>query len=125
MVSLRKNSSTPKSTATLFSEGERVLCYEPDTNKAKVLYDSKILDIIPRDGCARSNNKRIEYCVHFFGWNRTWDRIVKEESILKDTPSNRQLQRELAEQAAGRLKGKKLKLNKIPTIIKEVISSLK
>jgi male-specific lethal 3 len=25
-----------------FSENERVLCYEPDPTKAKVLYDSKV-----------------------------------------------------------------------------------
>lgn len=25
-----------------FFEGERVLCYEPDPTKAKVLYDSKV-----------------------------------------------------------------------------------
>lgn len=25
-----------------FVEGERVLCYEPDPTKAKVLYDSKV-----------------------------------------------------------------------------------
>lgn len=25
-----------------FIEGERVLCYEPDPTKAKVLYDSKV-----------------------------------------------------------------------------------
>lgn len=25
-----------------FTEGERVLCYEPDPTKAKVLYDSKV-----------------------------------------------------------------------------------
>lgn len=35
MVSTR----CPKST---FSENERVLCYEPDLTKAKVLYDSKV-----------------------------------------------------------------------------------
>lgn len=29
-----------------FSEGERVLCYEPDPTKAKVLYDSKVSKII-------------------------------------------------------------------------------
>lgn len=28
-----------------FSEGEKVLCYEPDPTKAKVLYDSKVLNI--------------------------------------------------------------------------------
>lgn len=26
-----------------FTDGERVLCYEPDPTKAKVLYDSKVL----------------------------------------------------------------------------------
>lgn len=25
-----------------FSDGEKVLCYEPDPTKAKVLYDSKV-----------------------------------------------------------------------------------
>lgn len=118
MVSLRK-SSTPKS--TMFTEGERVLCYEPDPNKAKVLYDSKILkilDTISRDNHNRST-KKTEYSVHFFGWNRSrFDCVVAEENILKDTPSNRelqrQLQRELAEQqqTTSRLKGKKLKPNK-------------
>lgn len=28
-----------------FSVGERVLCYEPDPTKAKVLYDSKVIHI--------------------------------------------------------------------------------
>lgn len=37
MVSTR----CPKST---FSENERVLCYEPDLTKAKVLYDSKVCE---------------------------------------------------------------------------------
>lgn len=27
-----------------FSDGEKVLCYEPDPTKAKVLYDSKVVD---------------------------------------------------------------------------------
>lgn len=30
-----------------FSEGERVLCYEPDPTKAKVLYDSKVRTAVP------------------------------------------------------------------------------
>lgn len=115
----------------MFSEGERVLCFEVDPNKAKVLYDSKIikvLDAFPRDssGNTRKNKKKVEYCVHFNGWSRTYDRIVSEEQILKDTPSNRHLQRELAEQAVSSLKiGKKLKLSKMPSSIREVISSLK
>lgn len=29
-----------------FFDGERVLCYEPDPTKAKVLYDSKVNNIL-------------------------------------------------------------------------------
>ena len=105
-----------------FSEGERVLCYEPDPNKAKVLYDSKILECcIGRD--SNTGRKCAEYLVHFYGWNSSWDRYVVEENIVKDNSENRQLQRKLAEQAAQGLKGKKLKLNKIPAIIKEIVVS--
>ncbi|RWS27236.1 male-specific lethal 3-like isoform X1 [Leptotrombidium deliense] len=102
-----------------FVEGEKVLCYEPDPNKAKVLYDSKILE-----RCVRTNTrgkKWAEYLVHFYGWNSSWDRFVPEQNILPNTAENRQLQRQLAQQAAESLKGKKLKLNKIPAIIKEVV----
>lgn len=46
-----------------FSEGERVLCYEPDPTKAKVLYDSKVLNVVfNKDGKGR---KQIEYLIHF------------------------------------------------------------
>lgn len=33
------------------------------------------------------------------GWNSSWDRAVSEEYILKDTPENRQLQKDLAEKS--------------------------
>ncbi|KAJ8956575.1 hypothetical protein NQ314_006702 [Rhamnusium bicolor] len=80
-----------------FFEGERVLCYEPDPTKAKVLYDSKVLDIvINKDHRGR---KAIEYLIHFQGWNSSWDRCVGEEYVLKDTPENRQLQKDLAEKS--------------------------
>lgn len=80
-----------------FFEGERVLCYEPDPTKAKVLYDSKVLDIVfNKDHRGR---KCIEYLIHFQGWNSSWDRCVGEEFVLKDTPENRQLQKDLAEKA--------------------------
>lgn len=46
-----------------FSEGERVLCYEPDPTKAKVLYDSKVLEVVfNKDAKGR---KQIEYLIHF------------------------------------------------------------
>ncbi|KAL3278657.1 hypothetical protein HHI36_016194 [Cryptolaemus montrouzieri] len=80
-----------------FVEGERVLCYEPDPTKAKVLYDSKVLDVVFNKD--HKGKKNVEYLIHFQGWNSSWDRCVSEEFVLKDTPENRQLQRDLAEKS--------------------------
>lgn len=80
-----------------FSEGEKVLCYEPDPTKAKVLYDSKVLEVIVNKD--QRGRKAVEYLIHFQGWNSSWDRCVSEDYVLKDTDENRQLQRELAEKA--------------------------
>ncbi|XP_066258648.1 MSL complex subunit 3 [Euwallacea similis] len=80
-----------------FLVGERVLCYEPDPTKAKVLYDSKVLDIVLQKD--QTGKKIVEYLIHFQGWNSSWDRRVGEEFVLKDTVENRQLQKDLAEKA--------------------------
>ncbi|XP_045503999.1 protein male-specific lethal-3 isoform X2 [Colias croceus] len=80
-----------------FSEGERVLCYEPDPTKAKVLYDSKVLEVI--ESKDKRGKRSVEYLIHFQGWNSSWDRCVSEDFVLKDTEENRQLQRDLAEKS--------------------------
>ncbi|XP_012278892.1 male-specific lethal 3 homolog [Orussus abietinus] len=80
-----------------FSDGEKVLCYEPDPTKAKVLYDSKVLDVIVNKD--QRGRKAVEYLIHFQGWNSSWDRCVTEKYVLKDTEENRQLQRDLAQKA--------------------------
>ncbi|EAT38007.1 AAEL010054-PA, partial [Aedes aegypti] len=80
-----------------FSDGEKVLCYEPDPTKAKVLYDSKVLEV--SEGKDKRGRKVIEYLIHFQGWNSSWDRKVGEDFILKDTEENRQLQKSLAEKS--------------------------
>ncbi|XP_011501045.1 PREDICTED: male-specific lethal 3 homolog [Ceratosolen solmsi marchali] len=80
-----------------FTDGEKVLCYEPDPTKAKVLYDSKVLDVIINKD--QRGRKAVEYLIHFQGWNSSWDRCVTEEYVLKDTEENRQLQRDLAQKA--------------------------
>lgn len=101
-----------------FSEGEKVLCYEPDPTKAKVLYDSKVLKlVVSHDSRGR---KVPEYLIHFFGWNNSWNRCVVEGFILPDNEENRNLQRKLAEDAALQLKGKSKR--KLPPIIKETLS---
>ncbi|XP_071442212.1 MSL complex subunit 3 [Hetaerina americana] len=80
-----------------FTEGEKVLCYEPDPTKAKVLYDSKVLEVIVnKDNRGR---KCVEYLIHFQGWNSSWDRCVGEDYVLKDTDDNRRLQRTLSDKA--------------------------
>ncbi|KAI5741178.1 hypothetical protein M8J76_011192 [Diaphorina citri] len=78
-----------------FSIGEKVLCYEPDPLKAKVLYNSKVLKILDD----KEGKRGLEFLIHFSGWNSTWDRYVTEDFILKDTEENRKLQQELAEKA--------------------------
>ncbi|XP_037041129.1 protein male-specific lethal-3 isoform X2 [Bradysia coprophila] len=81
-----------------FAVNERVLCYEPDPTKKKVLYDSKVIAIF--DGKDRRGKKsKVEYLIHFQGWSSSWDRRVCEEFVLKDIDENRRLQRELADKA--------------------------
>ena len=65
---------------------ERVLCYEPDPTKAKVIYDAKILKIVDE------NNEKA-FLVHFQGWSSTWDRFVAHDCLLKSNEENKNLQK--------------------------------
>jgi len=76
-----------------FEQGEKVLCYEPDPNKVKVVYEAKIIEI--RIGKDDQGKRRNEYLVHFHGWNSAWDRYVLEDMLLKDTEEGRAHQQEL------------------------------
>lgn len=80
-----------------FTIHEKVLCFEPDTMLEKVLYDAKIRDVA--EGKDKKGKKTFEYLVHFQGWNKTWDRRVGEDFLLKDNAENRKLQRDLAEKS--------------------------
>ncbi|KAK7926189.1 hypothetical protein WMY93_008499 [Mugilogobius chulae] len=88
----------------LFHKGERVLCFEPDPTKAKVLYDAKVLDVLT--GTDEHGRRIPKYLIHFNGWNRSWDRWAAEDHVLSDTEENRKLQRKLARKALGRMKKK-------------------
>ncbi|KAJ0062555.1 hypothetical protein NL108_016708 [Boleophthalmus pectinirostris] len=88
----------------LFHKGERVLCFEPDPTKAKVLYDAKVLDVLT--GTDEHGRRVPKYLIHFNGWNRSWDRWAAEDHVLSDTEENRKLQRKLARKALGRMKKK-------------------
>uniref|UniRef100_A0A672IT77 MSL complex subunit 3 n=1 Tax=Salarias fasciatus TaxID=181472 RepID=A0A672IT77_SALFA len=88
----------------LFHKGERVLCFEPDPTKAKVLYDAKVLDVLLATD--EHGNRIPKYLIHFNGWNRSWDRWAAEDHVLKDSEETRKLQRKLARKARDRMKKK-------------------
>ena len=50
-----------------FSVKERVLCYEPDLSKARVVYDAKILKVECPDMSKKKKAKEFHYLVHFQG----------------------------------------------------------
>lgn len=90
-----------------FMEGERVLCYEPDPTKVKLIHDAKVLEV---DTTTDTRGRRIdEYLVHFQGWNDTWNRYVMEDLLLKETAANRQMQKELYDQTADLMNNKNKK----------------
>ncbi|CAK6450668.1 unnamed protein product [Pipistrellus nathusii] len=98
-----------------FHSGEKVLCFEPDPTKARVLYDAKIVDVIV--GKDEKGRKIPEYLIHFNGWNRSWDRWAAEDHVLRDTDENRRLQRKLARKAVARLStGRKKKRCRLPGV---------
>uniref|UniRef100_A0A674NBT9 MSL complex subunit 3 n=1 Tax=Takifugu rubripes TaxID=31033 RepID=A0A674NBT9_TAKRU len=82
-----------------FHKGERVLCFEPDPTKAKVLYDAKVIDVLI--GTDEHGRRAPKYLIHFNGWNRSWDRWAAEDHVLRDTEENRKLQHKLARKALG------------------------
>lgn len=87
-----------------FHKGEKVLCFEPDPSKAKVLYDAKVVDIAT---VKDDKGKRVpKYLIHFNGWNRSWDRWAAEDHVLRDSDNNRKLQRKLARKALARMRKK-------------------
>ncbi|XP_039550727.1 male-specific lethal 3 homolog isoform X1 [Pimephales promelas] len=87
-----------------FHKGEKVLCFEPDPSKAKVLYDAKVVDIAT---VKDDKGKRVpKYLIHFSGWNRSWDRWAAEDHVLRDSDNNRTLQRKLARKALARMRKK-------------------
>ncbi|CAG0891448.1 unnamed protein product [Darwinula stevensoni] len=95
-----------RASQTKYSNGELVLCYEPDPSKVRVLYDAKVLDTL----VSHVHGKRIiKYKVHFQGWSSSWDRIVDEDALLKDGEDNRDLQKELFQKAKDVIGERRLK----------------
>jgi male-specific lethal 3 len=55
-----------------FEINERVLCYEPDPKKFKMIYDARIISV--KAATDEKGRKQFEYFIHFQGWNSSWDR---------------------------------------------------
>lgn len=58
---------------------------------------AQVLEV--KQGKDERGRKTVEYLIHFQGWNSSWDRVVSEDYVLKDTEENRQLQIDLAAKA--------------------------
>ena len=99
---------------------ERVLCYEPDLTKARVVYDAKILKIECPD--AKRSPKEFHYLVHFQGWSSTWDRYVTDDFLLKTTNENRELQKKLFSEAEAATNSIKKKAKKKRKRLSETLS---
>ena len=76
---------------TKYKVRARVLCYEPDSTKAKMLYNARVLFI--RETKKRAEGREIEYLMHFVGWSSNWDCWVEEKSILLDDSTGREIQK--------------------------------
>ena len=54
-----------------FCENERVLCYEPDMTKARVMYDAKIIKILEGEVQSEGNKRKTtamkQFLIHFQG----------------------------------------------------------
>ena len=78
----KKDKNSPDECVTKYKEGERVLCFEPDPTKVRVIYDAKILQISITPDEKKSKTSP-EFLVHFQGWNASWDRFVPQSYLLK------------------------------------------
>lgn len=92
--------------------GDKVLCYEPDPTKAKVLYNSRVLDMREKARKKGKDNKKCEYLMHFVGWSNNWDCWVEESSILTDDSVGREIQKRANRVANRSLKKDEISKNK-------------
>ena len=86
-----ENMSEVEDGSSKYKVGARVLCYEPDPTKAKVLYSARVLEL--KETKKRVEGREIEYLMHFVGWSSNWDCWVKEKSILQDDSTGREIQK--------------------------------
>ena len=58
---MASSTEAPSPEDPTFTLGERVLCFEPDPNKVRVVYDAKILQVRQPEG----QDDQVAFLVHF------------------------------------------------------------
>ncbi|XP_017091971.2 nuA4 complex subunit EAF3 homolog [Drosophila bipectinata] len=87
-----ENWSTGTDANTLFTDGERVLCFH-----GPLIYEAKVLKSKP-------DATPVEYYIHYAGWSKNWDEWVPESRVLKYNEDNVKRRQELARQCGERSK---------------------
>lgn len=75
--------SDKKSEKLRFQEGEQVLCFH-----GPLIYEAKCIK-------TKIDGSKIEYFIHYSGWNKSWDEWVAEDRLLKFNEENIQKKEEL------------------------------
>ncbi|VDK89225.1 unnamed protein product [Dibothriocephalus latus] len=97
-----------------FEVGGRLLCFEPDPLKAKLIYFAEVTQL-----CGHTLRGRTyipQYFVHFLGWKRKWDREVPEDLLLENSDFNRTLKRKIDELATN-VKDKEKRKQRIDLVL--------
>lgn len=109
------NTMSSRAVKFKYLPGEHVFCFEPDPTKARVIYEAKILDTT---SYLDAQGKKLPgYHIHFLRWNNSWDRIVGEELVLKNTEEHKLLMKQLSEAARKNQKNsnRRKRINEILT----------
>ncbi|CAL1527982.1 unnamed protein product [Lymnaea stagnalis] len=78
-----------------FQEGEKVLCYH-----GPLLYEAKCMRMEVKDG-------KVQYLIHYNGWNKNWDEWVQESRVVKNNEAGIQKQKELLKNHGAQTKKNK------------------
>ncbi|KAK0051707.1 mortality factor 4-like protein 1 [Biomphalaria pfeifferi] len=78
-----------------FQEGEKVLCYH-----GPLLYEAKCMRMEVKDG-------KVQYLIHYNGWNKNWDEWVQESRVVKNNEAGIQKQKELLKNHGAQVKKNK------------------
>ncbi|XP_059179378.1 mortality factor 4-like protein 1 isoform X2 [Physella acuta] len=78
-----------------FQEGEKVLCYH-----GPLLYEAKCMRMEVKEG-------KVQYLIHYNGWNKNWDEWVQESRVVKNNEAGIQKQKELLKNHGAQTKKNK------------------